>query len=66
MDLVELTASFLLMARSPKRRFIDELEDFMSEESAEQTLSAVVSFGRYAEVFAYDDDRAMFSLENPA
>jgi NitT/TauT family transport system ATP-binding protein len=49
-----------------KSRFIDELEDFMSEEAAEQALSAVVSLGRYAEVFAYDDDRAMFSLENPA
>ena len=49
-----------------KSRFVDELEDFMSEEAAEQTLSAVVSLGRYAEVFAYDDDRAMFSLENPA
>jgi NitT/TauT family transport system ATP-binding protein len=49
-----------------KSRFIDELEDFMSEEAAEQALSAVVSLGRYAEAFAYDDDRAMFSLENPA
>ena len=49
-----------------KSRFVDEIEDFMSEEAAEQTLSAVVSLGRYAEVFAYDDDRAMFSLENPA
>ena len=49
-----------------KSRFVDELEDFMSEEAAEQTLSAVVTLGRYAEVFAYDDDRAMFSLENPA
>jgi len=48
-----------------KSRFVDELEDFMSEEAAEQTLSAVVTLGRYAEVFAYDDDRATFSLENP-
>jgi NitT/TauT family transport system ATP-binding protein len=48
-----------------KSRFIDELEDVMNEEAAEQTLSAVVSLGRYAEIFAYDDDRAMFSLENP-
>jgi NitT/TauT family transport system ATP-binding protein len=38
----------------------------MSEEAAEQTLSAIVNLGRYAEVFAYDDDRATFSLENPA
>jgi hypothetical protein len=24
-----------------------------------------VSWGRYAEAFAYDDENAMFSLENP-
>jgi NitT/TauT family transport system ATP-binding protein len=48
-----------------KSRFIDELEDFMSEEAADQTLRAVVRWARYAEAFAYDDDHAMFSLENP-
>ena len=48
-----------------KSRFIDELEDFMSEEDADQTLSNVVRWGRYAEAFAYDDENAMFSLENP-
>ncbi len=48
-----------------KSRFIDELEDFMSEEDAEQTLRAVIRWGRYAEAYAYDDENAMFSLENP-
>jgi NitT/TauT family transport system ATP-binding protein len=48
-----------------KSRFIDELEDFMSEEAADQSLRAIVSWGRYAEAFAYDDENAMFSLENP-
>jgi NitT/TauT family transport system ATP-binding protein len=48
-----------------KSRFIDELEDFMSEEDADRTLRAVVRWGRYAEAFAYDDENAMFSLENP-
>ncbi len=48
-----------------KSRFIDELEDFMSEDDAERTLRAVVRWGRYAEAFAYDDENAMFSLENP-
>jgi NitT/TauT family transport system ATP-binding protein len=48
-----------------KSRFIDELEDFMNEESADQTLRAVVRWARYAEAFAYDDENAMFSLENP-
>ncbi|MGA2187047.1 MAG: nitrate/sulfonate/bicarbonate ABC transporter ATP-binding protein [Steroidobacteraceae bacterium] len=48
-----------------KSRFIDELEDFMSEEAADQTLRGVVRWARYAEAFAYDDEKAMFSLENP-
>src|SRR5476651_1413577 len=48
-----------------KSRFIDELEDFMTEEAAEQTLRAIVSWGRYAEVFAYEDESARFTLENP-
>jgi NitT/TauT family transport system ATP-binding protein len=48
-----------------KSRFIDELEDFMSEEDAEQTLRSVIRWARYGEAFAYDDENAMFSLENP-
>jgi NitT/TauT family transport system ATP-binding protein len=48
-----------------KSRFIDELEDYMSEEAADQTLRAVVRWARYAEAFAYDDESAVLSLENP-
>jgi NitT/TauT family transport system ATP-binding protein len=51
---------------APKSRFFDELEDYMAEEAAEQTLRTMISWGRYAEVFAYDDQRQVFSLENPA
>jgi NitT/TauT family transport system ATP-binding protein len=51
---------------APKSRFLDELEDYMAEEAAEQTLRTIISWGRYAEVFAYDDHRQAFSLENPA
>jgi NitT/TauT family transport system ATP-binding protein len=50
---------------APKSRFFDELEDQMSTEDAELTLRAVIGWGRYAEVFAYDDDSGTFSLENP-
>ncbi len=49
-----------------KSRFSDELEDYMSEDDAESTLRAMISWGRYAEAFAYDDENASFSLENPA
>jgi len=50
---------------APKSRFFDELEDYMAEEAAEQTLRTIISWGRYAELFAYDDEKARFSLENP-
>lgn len=51
---------------APKARFIDELEDSMGDEEAEQTLRAIISWGRYAELFAYDDQNMLFSLENPS
>ncbi|HXF89310.1 MAG TPA: nitrate/sulfonate/bicarbonate ABC transporter ATP-binding protein [Xanthobacteraceae bacterium] len=51
--------------RAPWSRFCDELEDHMSPEAAEQTLRAAISWGRYAEVYAYDDHTQTFSLENP-
>jgi NitT/TauT family transport system ATP-binding protein len=51
---------------APKSRFVDELEDHMTPESAEHTLRAVTAWGRFAEVFAYDDDSGTFSLENPS
>jgi len=50
---------------APKSRFVDELEDHMTSEGAEQSLRAVTAWGRFAEVFAYDDDSGTFSLENP-
>ncbi len=34
-----------------KSRFIDELEDFMSEEEADQTLRAAIRWGRFAEAY---------------
>jgi NitT/TauT family transport system ATP-binding protein len=51
---------------APKSRFLDELEDHMSEDDAEHTLRAVTAWARFAEVFAYDDDSGTFSLENPS
>jgi len=48
--------------RAPKSRFLDELEDYMSPDAAEQTIRAVVSLGRYAEAFEYDDELGSFEL----
>jgi NitT/TauT family transport system ATP-binding protein len=51
---------------APKTRFFDELEDHMAEDAAEETLRTIISWGRYAEAFAYDDQSQSFSLENPS
>jgi NitT/TauT family transport system ATP-binding protein len=48
-----------------KARFIEELEDFMSDDYAERTLKSVIDWGRYGELFAYDETSETFSLENP-
>ncbi|MFL5237082.1 MAG: AAA-associated domain-containing protein [Rhizomicrobium sp.] len=50
---------------APRSRFADELEDFMTPEAAEASLDAVTAWGRFGELFAYDDESEMFSLENP-
>ena len=50
---------------APARRFREELEDHMSEEYAAETLRTVTHWGRYAEIFAYDEDSGRFSLEDP-
>ena len=38
----------------------------MSEQYADETLETIVSWGRYAELFAYDEQAQAFSLEDPA
>jgi len=50
---------------APARRFRDELEDFMDEADAARTLGSAIQWGRYGELFAYDQAADMFSLENP-
>lgn len=51
---------------APARRFRDELEDVMSEQDARATLDCVTQWGRYAELYAYDEVADLFSLENPS
>jgi len=51
--------------RAPTTRFQEELEDYMGEDDAKQTLRAIVSWGRYAEAFANDQEAGTFSLEDP-
>jgi NitT/TauT family transport system ATP-binding protein len=50
--------------RASAVRFRDELEDHMSPDYAEDTLRTVIAWGRYAEVFSYDEEAEQFSLED--
>jgi NitT/TauT family transport system ATP-binding protein len=50
--------------RAPAARFLRELEDYLSEEEAERVLETVIDWGRHAEIFAYDYDTEILSLEN--
>lgn len=50
---------------APRIRFAAELEDHLSAEDAEDTLNAVIGWGRYAECFSCDDVGKTFSLEGP-
>jgi len=49
--------------RAAAVRFRDELEDHMSPEYAEETLRTIISWGRYAELYEYDEEAQQFSLE---
>jgi NitT/TauT family transport system ATP-binding protein len=50
--------------RAPRVRFEQELEDFLSDSAAEETLDAVINWGRYGEIFSYNDQTELFSLED--
>ncbi|MGI4813136.1 MAG: ABC transporter ATP-binding protein [Janthinobacterium lividum] len=50
--------------RAPRVRFEQELEDFLTDGAAEETLDAVINWGRYAEIFSYNDQAETFSLED--
>lgn len=45
--------------------FLRELEQHLSEQAAEEVLAVVIDWGRYAEIFAYDYNSGILSLENP-
>jgi NitT/TauT family transport system ATP-binding protein len=51
--------------RASENRFLNELEDYLSEDAAKKVLTVVIEWGRYAEIFAYDYNTGQLSLENP-
>ncbi|MCA0403747.1 MAG: nitrate/sulfonate/bicarbonate ABC transporter ATP-binding protein [Proteobacteria bacterium] len=48
-----------------EERFLSKLEDYLSEKEAERVLRTMIDWGRYAEIFAYDFNTGILSLENP-
>jgi len=52
--------------QAPRSRFLEELEDHLSRVEAEHTLTAVTEWGRYGEVFAYDNKQRLFALNGPS
>lgn len=51
--------------RVSEERFLSKLEDYLSEKEAERVLRTMIDWGRYAEIFAYDFNIGILSLENP-
>lgn len=51
--------------RALEENFLSLLEDFLSEGESERVLRTVIEWGRYAELFAYDYNSGVLSLENP-
>jgi NitT/TauT family transport system ATP-binding protein len=50
--------------QAPRARFEFELEDHLNRRNAETTLRTVIGWGRYAELFSYNDRTRMFGLDN--
>ena len=50
--------------RASAVRFRDELEDHMSPDYAAETLRTMIGWGRYAELFSYDEEAEQFGLED--
>ena len=48
--------------RARGERFRDELEDHMSPDYARETLITAIGWGRYAELFDYDDEADQFMI----
>jgi NitT/TauT family transport system ATP-binding protein len=47
----------------PRERFELELQDHLNRNEAASTLQAIIDWGRYAELFTYDDRTRMFRLD---
>ncbi|HTH15660.1 MAG TPA: nitrate/sulfonate/bicarbonate ABC transporter ATP-binding protein [Magnetospirillum sp.] len=48
--------------RAPEERFLQELQDFLTQDEAERVLETVITWGRYAELFDYDYNAGVLKL----
>lgn len=48
-----------------EEHFLNNLENYLSQHAANEVLTTVIDWGRYAEIFAYDYNSGILSLENP-
>ena len=46
-------------------RFLSELQDSLTESAAETVLKVCIDWGRFAEIFAYNVNTGILSLEDP-
>jgi NitT/TauT family transport system ATP-binding protein len=60
-DELEKTPSHIL----PEEHILQILQDHFGEQEAEAQLETAINWGRYAELFSYQDDRGIFRLEEP-
>jgi NitT/TauT family transport system ATP-binding protein len=51
--------------RMNEEKFLDELEQYFSQEEAKRVLTTAIEWGRYAEIFAYNVNNRVLSLEDP-
>ena len=49
----------------PEEHFLAELQEHFSENEAWSQLETVIDWGRYAELFSYQEERGVFRLEEP-
>ena len=51
--------------KADRIRFQSHLEDYLSHEDAQTTIKTIIAWGRFGEIFAYNDNKRIFNLENP-
>lgn len=49
--------------RAPRERFLHELEDTLTGPDADETLEVATDWGRYAELFEFDANSGVFTLD---